>query len=243
MKLPIVLIHGFPLDSAIWERQAKALGDKGYTVLTPDLPGFGATPVQPHATMESFAAAIHEVIVAAGGRAVVGGFSMGGYVTLALLREYPESVAAAMLIDTRADPDSPEARAARLASVEDMKAGGPAKLIETMLGRVLTKHSSPELKGRVRAIMERQRVEGIIAAQQAMAKRHDQTELFSQLTIPLLVVVGAEDAVTPPSVAMAMHNRVPHSMLVQVAHAGHMAPMEEPERVTGAIETFLATVR
>lgn len=244
MNYPIVLIHGFPLDSGMWDPQASALRAKGYQVLTPDLPGFGqAPPGNSLPSMESFAEDIHRLINLHGGKAVVGGLSMGGYVTLALLRDFPENVAAAMLFDTRADPDSAEARQNRLQSIEQMKADGPGKLIDTLLGKLLSKHARPPLTECLRGLMQRQRVETIIAAQQAMARRHDQTDLLAQLKIPLLLVVGAEDGITPPSVAMALHNHVPHSMLVQIAHAGHMSNLEQPERVTAAIETFLATVK
>src|SRR4051794_27875796 len=112
--VPILLIHGFPLDGTMWRHQAEFLRSRGHEVLTPNLPGFGdppamASPAKGQATMESYAATIHGIIQQLPGKqAVVGGFSMGGYIMLALLREHPECVAAAMFIDTRAEVDTPE---------------------------------------------------------------------------------------------------------------------------------------
>jgi pimeloyl-ACP methyl ester carboxylesterase len=210
-------------------------------VLTPDLPGFGETPVPEAPTVESFADDIHTLISRHGGRAIVGGFSMGGYVLLALLRAHRSSVGGAMLIDTRADADSPEARQNRLNSIDDVAKNGPAKLIETMLGRLLGKNATTAVREQTRKIMERQRPEAIIAAQRAMAARRDQTDLLPTLALPSLVIVGAEDIISPPSVALAMQRLIPRAMLVQIANSGHMAPLEEPAPVAAAIETFLAT--
>ena len=243
MGLPIVLIHGFPFDSAMWRPLAGLLRERGHVVLTPDLPGFGDSAASAEgATMESFAASVQELIARNGGRAIVGGFSMGGYVALALLREYRKSVAGLMLIDTRADDDSPEARAARLSSIEEIKKNGPAKVIETLLGKQLGKGATAAVRQQARQFMERQRPETIIAAQKALARRRNQTDLLPGIALPLLIVVGAEDAITPPSVALAMQSLAPRAMLVQVANAGHMAPMEEPGAVAAALEAFLSTV-
>jgi pimeloyl-ACP methyl ester carboxylesterase len=76
-----------------------------------------------------------------------------------------------------------------------------------------------------------------------MAQRADQTSLLAEIKVPTLVVVGAEDTVTPPGVAMAMHGLIAGSMLVQVARAGHMSNLEQPEAVDEAIEGFLGMVK
>jgi len=242
---PILLIHGFPLDSSMWQAQAEHLRKKGRTVLTPDLPGFGDAPplASDDPTIGDYAQHIHEIIQReAGGHAIIGGFSMGGYILLALLRHHPEAVAAAMFLDTRADADSPDARAARLKSIEQVKADGPNAIIEGLLTKQLAKKPTAANREKARAIMQRQPAAAIIAAQTAMSKRRDQTDLLAQLSIPVLVLVGAEDAITPPSVALAMQSHMPHAMAVQIVGAGHLSPVEQPAAVSGAIETFLATV-
>jgi pimeloyl-ACP methyl ester carboxylesterase len=243
---PIVLIHGFPLDPSMWEAQAEHLRKRGRTVLTPTLPGFGGRPALPRerTSIEAFAADIREFIEReAGGRAIVGGFSMGGYVLLALLRDAPDVVSAAMLVDTRPDPDSPEARKARLDSIEKITTDGTAAFFEASLTRMMRKKPDPAIRAKARAIMERQSVDGLVAAQAAMARRRDQTDLLAELTIPVMVLVGAEDSITPPSVALNMQSHMPHAMVVQVVSAGHLAPMEQAVAVNGHLETFLATTR
>lgn len=249
---PIVLIHGFPLDSSMWAAQAAFLrmpAGGNHTVFTPDLPGFGKdaaggpAPARERASIEAFAEGIHTLIQEqCGGKAIVGGFSMGGYILLALLRDYPEDVVAAMFIDTRADPDTADAKAARLKSIEEVQKHGPAPVLDMMMGRVLGKRPSETVKKQVRAIMDNQSPAAIIAAQSAMAKRRDQSDLLPELKTPVLIIVGAEDAITPPSVALAMQSHMPHAMVVQIVSAGHMAPMEQPDAVNGAMRAFLATL-
>lgn len=248
---PIILVHGFPFDGSMWSRQVEFLRSPaggGRKVVTPDMPGFGHPPKSPapakdKATIELFARELHAVIGEHGGRAIVGGMSMGGYILLALLREFPEDVAAAMFIDTRADDDSAEARRNRLNSIDDVQTHGTANLIETLTGKLLSKKSAKSTRQLVRAMMERQPADAVIAAQTAMARRRDQTDLLADLKIPALIVVGAEDVITPPSVALAMQSHMPHAMLAQIVSSGHMTPVEQPDAVNGAIKTFLATVK
>jgi pimeloyl-ACP methyl ester carboxylesterase len=245
--LPIVLIHGFPLDNTMWQAQVQHLTAMGYTVIAPNLPGFGNPPTPPispeYATIDAYAEFIHNIIQQQPGKkAIVGGLSMGGYILLALLREHPGDVAAAMLLDTRAEADSPEGKAARLKSIQEVQAGGPGSIIEGLLTKQLRKKPLEAHRQKVREMMQRQSAQAIIAAQTAMSKRHDHTDLLAQLKIPVLIVVGAEDAITPPSVALSMQSHLPHAMLTQIVNAGHLTPVEQPAAVNSTLDTFLATV-
>ncbi len=252
--LPIVLIHGFPFDASMWHAQAEFLRAKGHTVLTPNLPGFGGTPALPRdrTSMESYASFIHDLIQneadAGGGggwgaKAIVAGFSMGGYVLLALLRDFPDAVAAAMLIDTRPDADSPDTRANRMKSIAEIELNGPAKVFDAMLPKILSKKPAPAIRDHARAIMDRQTDHvGLANALNAMAKRRDQSDLLPLLKIPTLVIVGSEDSLTPPSVALAMQSHMPHAMVAQIVSAGHLSPLEQPTPINTTLETFLTTI-
>ena len=220
----------------MWDAQRSA------SIQAPDLPGFGsgkAPPPHPP-TIEAYADFVHSLITALAEKPIVGGLSMGGYVLLALLRKYPADVAGAVLVDTRAEADTAEARAARLKAIEDVRAHGTAGLINAMLPRLLSAQASEALKGRVRGIMERQSPAAVVAAQTAMAQRPDQTDLLPTIKIPTLIIVGQQDIMTPPAVARSMHERIPGSKLVEIAGAGHMSPMEEPGPVNAALMEFMA---
>ena len=251
MSMPIVLLHGFPFDGLMWRREVEFLASPaggGWRVSAPDLPGFGTAPAVPApaaagATIEGYAAEVHRMIGGLGGRAVVGGFSMGGYILLALLRGYPADVAGAMFINTRADADSAEARANRLKSIDEVRASGTGRLVETMVGRLLGKNPTPALQDEMRRLMSRQSAAAVIAAQSAMSRRRDQTDLLPRIGVPALLVVGAEDAVTPPPVARGMQALLPGSRLVEIPGAGHMTPLEAPAALAAAMGEFAAGIK
>jgi pimeloyl-ACP methyl ester carboxylesterase len=245
MKSSVVLIHGFPFSSTMWEPQAHALKAAGYRVLTPDLPGFGNRLPWPResCSMETFADDIHSLILRqAGGAAVVGGFSMGGYILLALLRSHPESVQAAIFLDTHPAADPPQVRANRLAMVEALKKQGIESVAESMPGKLLSNSASPRVVQDVADMIRRQTPEALIAAQLAMAARRDQTDLLGRLRIPALVIVGSLDTITPPSMAAAMSGKISSSRLVEISGAGHMSNLESPELVNQAMLEFLNTL-
>ena len=235
----------------MWRDQAAFLRspDGGaHAVFAPDLPGFGPEPTEPapapeSASIEGFACHVHALIGAVGGRAIVAGLSMGGYILLALLRQFPADVAAAVLMDTRPDADSDDARANRMKSIEEVAKNGSAGFIESMLPRLLGPGAQALAKDRCRQIMQRQSPQAIIAAQTSMAARRDQTDLLPRLTIPVQIIVGAQDVITPPSVALAMQSRIPRAMLVQIAGSGHMSALEQPASVNSALHSFIAKVK
>jgi len=247
--LPILLIHGFPFDGSMWRAQREFLESAaggGLTVITPDLPGFGASaePVPREPSMEEYAEAVHRVMHEHGaGRFIVGGMSMGGYVVFPLLRAYPNHVAAVMLIDTRAEADAPDARANRLKAIEDIRAmGNTTKLIHGLLPRLVGVKAGAEVQQNLRAMMASQLPEAVIAAQTAMASRRDQTDYLPAIRVPTLIVVGDQDVITPPAVARGMREKIPGSQLVEIPDCGHMSPVEAPEALNAAIRDFAMTV-
>jgi len=242
--MDIVLVHGFPFDGGMWQAQVEGLSAHGYKVHTPHLPGFGGTPAwtKNQYSIEAFAEEIYQFIEKLGDKPILGGLSMGGYVVAALLRAHPEALRGAMFIDTRVDVDAPEVRQRRLITIEEVLSNGPENLFQTMLARLVAPRTPEPLRQRVLEIMRRQSIEAIVGGQWAMAHRRDQTDLLAEINVPALVIVGAEDATTPPAVAMGMHNKMKKSQLVQIAGAGHLAPMEQPGSVNVAIDTFVKTL-
>ncbi|MEA2572356.1 MAG: hypothetical protein QOI24_4357 [Acidobacteriota bacterium] len=233
---PIVWIHGFPLSSAIFEPQ---MSIAGFRHIRPDLPGFGQTPPNgTEASMESYA---REVIAMLDEkkieRAVIAGFSMGGYIAMQILRDVPERVAALLLIDTRETPDSEEARAGRLKSVADVEANGIGSVVESMLPKMTYSES---LRPRVRAIMETSSKEGVIAALRAMASRPDSSGTLRNADVATLVVVGDRDVITPPSDAERMVAMIPKAEMAPIARAGHLANYEGSLQLNPLATAFLS---
>lgn len=242
---PVVLVHGFPLDHSMWDAQIEALALR-WRVIAPDLRGFGQSGVTPGTvTMADVADDLAGLLDALGaaGPAVVCGLSMGGYVAFEFWRRHAARVRALVLCDTRAAPDSPEAAQARLDAARRVLLEGPAFLADSMLPRLLapgTLAARPDLADRLRAVIERTDAQGIAAAARGMAARADATPLLAQIACPALVVVGSEDAISPPAEMRLLCAAIPGARFVEIAGAGHMTPLEKPAEVNAALLEFLA---
>ena len=239
----VVLLHGFPFDRSMWRGQAAALGGE-FRVVAPDLRGLGETPpgdgvVTIEAMAEDVAALIDELRL---GRVVLGGLSMGGYVAFEFFRKFPERVRALLLADTRPQADADEARRTREENAQRALKEGMAPIVETMLPKLLaagTREHDGEVVKDVRAMMLGASPEGAAASLRAMAVRRDQTDLLPSINVPTLIVVGSEDAVTPPADAEAMRAKIEGSRLVVVEGAGHLSNVEQPEEFNRALVEFL----
>jgi pimeloyl-ACP methyl ester carboxylesterase len=169
---------------------------------------------------------------------------MGGYVAFEFLRRWRERVRALVLVDTRAEADTPEGRMARETAAASARDQGAAAIAEAMLPKVLghsTLNGVPATVERVRAMMAATPVAGIIGALAAMRDRPDSTPLLATLDgLPTLVIVGDEDEVTPPAQAKLMAEVIPGASLVVIRSAGHVPPLERPVETTDAIVAFLA---
>ncbi|MGI9033528.1 MAG: alpha/beta fold hydrolase [Acidimicrobiales bacterium] len=242
----LVLLHAFPLQAAMWDDQVEALSTR-WRVVAPDLPGFGSTPPPSDpgaATIDDYAAVVAGLIEHLDiAPAVVGGLSMGGYATFALLRSRPELVAALVLADTRAGADSSEVAARRASQADQASTDGTAELVESMLGTLLseqTQAQSPDVVDRARALMAANPAAGWVAALTAMKGRPDATSQLADIDVPTLVVVGEHDGASPPAEAEAMAAAIAGARLEVVPGAGHLSNLEAPEVFTGIVESFLS---
>ncbi len=242
----ILFIHGYPLDHTIWEAQLAALD--GWTRIAPDLRGMGLSDAPDLGySMATYADDLLALLTALGvDRAVLCGLSMGGYVAFEVCRRAPERVRGLVLMDTRAEPDSPEARKGRETAMAQAREGGAEAVADAMLPKLLaraTTTANPAVVSRVREIIERTPVAGILGALSALKDRPDSFPLLPSLgDIPVLVVVGEDDQITPRERAQAMADAIPGSRLVVVPGAGHLTPMEQPETTTRILAEFLETV-
>lgn len=238
--LPIVLLHPFPLDARFWEPVAATLG-ADRAVIAPDFPGLGRAPLEEAPSVDGFASAVAERIAAEtpAGRAVVGGLSLGGYAALALAAHHPERVAALILADTRAEPDTAEAREGRHAGARSVREEGPRRFLDGFVPRLVAPGDAASLAA-ARAIADEQEPEGIARALEALAGRADRRPDLAGMDAPALVIVGSEDALTPPSFAEVLVAGLPDAELVVIPGAGHLTALEAPAEFTAAVGDFLA---
>ena len=240
----LVFVHGFPLDRSMWRHQMPAFSR--WQRIAPDLRGFGAsaqlatdgaTGLEPYA--DDLAAALDGLGVR---RAVLCGLSMGGYVLLEFARRHADRMRALVLMDTKAEADTPEGMRARdeLATLAERE--GTVAVAERMLPKMLGTAAAtgqPELAAAVRDMAERASVPGVVGALRAMRQRRDSRELLPQIAVPALVLGGAEDALTPPGVMRALAEGVAGAAFQEIPAAGHLAPLEQPLLVNRVLGDFL----
>ncbi len=244
---PLLLVHGYPLDHTLWQPQMDGLADVT-RVIAPDLRGFGQSDAPKGVyTMEVYADDLRALLGPLQiEQAVVCGLSMGGYIALAFWRKYADRIRGLILVDTRAGTDAPAARQARLDMVEQVKQHGSAPAANAMLPRVLaqsTRQSRPDVVESAHAMMLRQPPAGIIGAQLGMAERPDSTALLSTITVPTLVIFGAEDVITPAETeGRSLADAIPGARLVIIPNAGHLSNLEQPDAFNAAVREFLLTL-
>jgi pimeloyl-ACP methyl ester carboxylesterase len=238
-----VLLHAFPLDGEMFEPQWSALSDRARFIV-PDLRGFGgssvaAGPSEMGAMADDVLALLDHLGI---GSAMVGGVSMGGYVSLALLRNDPGRVRGLVLADTQTSADDAQARGGRETTAQEVLARGPTALLPSV-DRLLGPRAPAALRARVAGWITGGSAEGQAAAQRGMALRPDARDILARFGGPVLVLVGADDVITPPAKARAMTDLVPGAELVELPGAGHLSNLEQPAAFNAALGRFLERAR
>jgi 3-oxoadipate enol-lactonase len=242
----VVLIHGYPFNRSLWNEQVETLSST-YRVVTPDLRGFGESDTsEGPVTMNRMAQDVAELMDQLGiEQAVIGGLSMGGYVALAFVKQFPSRVKALVLADTRAQADTEEAKQTRRQQAEKALSEGMPGIADAMLPKLLTPETvskRPEVVKRVRDMMLKTKPQGAASALLGMTERADQSEFISTISVPVMIVVGREDAITPLADSEKMRSMIQPSHLVVLDNAGHVSNVEQPEHFNYALVKFLERV-
>lgn len=242
--LPLVLIHGFPLNRKMWRPQAEALAKAGCRIITPDLRGFGASGVTSTTlSMGTYADDIVALMDYLGiDKAVVGGMSMGGYVLLNLMERYPERIAAPIFIVTKAGGDDEAGKAKRTALAEACHEQGMTPVVEAfqnILFAPATLTDNPDLVGEVLGWMNAADPRGAGSALIAMRERKDYAALLGLVSQPTLVIGGDQDQTIPLDNSRAIAAGISGAKLCILSGSGHLVNLEQPGAFNKAILEFL----
>ena len=237
----LVFLHAFPFDRRMWRRQVEDLSES-VRILTLDLPGFGesaeaAAPPSLNTWADMVETTLDRLI--GDEPAVICGLSMGGYVALRLAARHPGRLEALILADTRPGTDSPEGVEARNLAIAEIRFNGLAPLADQLLPRLFAPDADPEAINLARELMLSQDPAAVITALTAMRDRPDSTSVLEEMHVPALVIVGADDELTPPDEAEAMARRLEDSWLVKIPATGHLSNLEAPVPFNIAIRGFL----
>jgi pimeloyl-ACP methyl ester carboxylesterase len=238
---PLVLLHPYPVDASFWDPLRDRLRT-GAEVLVHEAPGFGSAPRRPGWSIADLADEVAARIgaEAPGGRAVVCGLSMGGYAALALAARAPERLAGLVLCDTRAEADDAATRAAREDAAASIRAEGTAAYLAGALPRLLSPAAGAAVRGRLAEIAGRQSPGALVDALAALAGRPDRRGDLPGVGCPALVIVGEDDAPTPPAAARVIAAGIPGARLEVLPDAGHMTALERPAETAALIDDFMA---
>jgi pimeloyl-ACP methyl ester carboxylesterase len=229
MAETLVLIPGLANTPRLYEAQIAAIGR--------ERPIF----VADHTRDDSLPAVAARLLREVPGRFALAGLSMGGYVAMEVMRQAPERVERLALLDTSARPDTPEARADRERMIALAAAGRFDDIVSRLWPRLVhpDRQNDETLHGVVKAMMQEVGAEAYIRQQRAIMARPDSRALLPGIEIPTLILVGEEDAITPPDIAREMAEMIEWASLVVIPESGHLSSLERPNEVTRALRLWL----
>lgn len=244
--LTMLMIHGFPFSSSMWEMQLDDLNDL-LRIIAPDLRGHGYSEVEPPYSIAQYADDCIKLLDSLGivSPVVICGLSMGGYIALDLVRRYPERIAALILTATRAAPDDEAGKVNRDKAIASVRASGVEPLVKALLPKLFsptTLESAPELAEIVEMMMAATEANGVIGALEAMRDRPDERPLLPSIAVPTMIIHGVDDQIVPVAEAQQMAEAIRNAEFVQLADAGHLPPIEQPEEFNKVVARFLITV-
>lgn len=245
--MPLILLHGFPLDHRLWLQQLECLS-KHYCIIAPDLRGFGQSTLgeEPY-SMADLADDVEQVRqhMTDDQPVALCGLSMGGYVAFEYWRSYSKSLAALILANTKPEADTEQGRAARQAMIERARQLGSWQAVSEMLPKLLSEKHLAQRGSQFHAAEEMLHacsVDAVSSAQRAMAARADFIALLPALRTPTLVITGEEDTIAPPAATRKWAAVIPNSQCHVLAGAAHLTPLEQPQQFNQLVHEFLESL-
>jgi 3-oxoadipate enol-lactonase len=238
----MLLLPAFPFDARMWDAQSEALA-ASHRVITPDMPGFGGAPAGIEAaSLDGWAKSLLDQLHAQGvDTAIVAGCSLGGYLAFAILRTDPGFIRSLALVDSRAVPDTPDRKAARIADAEKIAQKGRADFVEVARRRLSTELAAyPSSLAKANAMLDDATGDGIIGALCAMAERPDSRPLLKTIRVPTAVIRGASDPIVGDEECRAIAAGISGATFAEISGAGHIPTFERPDEVSAALFALAA---
>jgi 3-oxoadipate enol-lactonase len=230
----VLLLHGFPLDCRMWSETKVALEAEGWHVSAPDLPGPEAEP--------NLGAWAEHVLGLAEGPLVPVGVSMGGYLAFELWRQAARRIPALVLADTRATPDTAEQRQGRDDSIRVLREEGFDRFWDGLAPKLFSTSAAPDVVAHARSLAADQETATLVSALTTLRDREDSRPTLATIDVPVLVIVGEEDTLTPPTDAAELEDGIRRARLVRIPGSGHLTPLEAPADFNEAVLAFLEEV-
>ncbi len=242
LDAPVILfIHGFPLNKSMWSNQVEAL-EKNYRVITYDVRGHGESEIGPDKfSIDLFTDDLINLMDDLGiNYAILCGLSMGGYIALNAAQSHPDRFDALILCDTQCAADTNEERDKRMDDIQFIKKNGVGDYAEKSLENLLLPKSlaTEEVKI-VKRMINEMSVDSLNRTLHALAERKETCDNLTQINIPVLIMMGEEDQITPPSKGQFMQNKIKDSELKIVENAGHLSNLENSDQFNKYLTDFM----
>lgn len=239
----IILLHGFPASGGLWRNIWGGLSVSN-TVIMPDLPGSGNSPLKGATSISDMAEMIKEIMDGEQlEQAVIAGHSMGGYVALAFAALYSQKVAGLSLIHSTTDADDEEKIKTRQKAIALIEKGGKQGFINQMVPNLFsdaTKQAQPELiREQIKESMEVQDA-GMINFYKAMIDRKDTTQILPNATFPVQWICGHDDNVIPCKKILNKSYKADINFVSFYINCGHMSMLEAPRQLTMDLTSFIS---
>jgi 3-oxoadipate enol-lactonase len=243
----IIFIHGFPFNKSMWNKQTEALKEV-YRVIAYDIRGFGDSDAgNLDFSIDLFVSDLLGLMDTLKiDKAMLCGLSMGGYIALNAVENYPQRFSAVILSDTNCIADSPEVKEKRMKTIESIKENGLLKYAEESIKNLFAPESFTTKTMEIataKAMIVKASKESIYNTLRALAERKETCIKLQEIRVPALILVGIEDAITPPDAARFMHEKIQNSKLYIIGHAAHLSNMENPTEFNDQLKKFVEVVK
>ncbi len=243
-NIPIIFIHGFPFDKSSWQPQMEFLKHT-HRVLAYDIRGFGkSTAGEENVSISLFTDDLIELMdVLQIEKAVACGLSMGGYILLNAVNRYPERFEAIILSDTQCIADSAEGKAKRYKTIDQINEEGLKDFADGFVKNIFCPDSlenKNELVEKIRDIILTTSPITITGTLSALGQRPEMCSTLNEILIPVLILCGEEDTITPMTRAEFLYRNIANSELHSIGKAGHMSNLEQPDEFNSYLTPFIS---
>lgn len=243
----IILIHGFPFNKSMWNKQVTALKNN-YRVIAYDVRGHGNSDAGTNEfSIELF---VRDLIFLMDAlkieKAMICGLSMGGYIALNAIEKYPNRFTALILCDTNCVADSPETKEKRRMAIENIAKYGVEQYANESIKNLFAPETFITSKEKISMIKEmilKTSVKSLSSTLLALAGRKETCSKLAEIAVPSLIMVGKEDKITPPSAASFMHKNIQGSILHIIEHAAHLSNIENTYEFNEYLLKFVSSVK
>ena len=242
----IIFIHGFPFNKSMWNSQIESLTNF-CRVIAYDIRGFGDSDNgREEFSIELFTKDLISLMDALKiDKAILCGLSMGGYIALNAIENYPERFSTLILSDTSCKADTAEAIEKRIKAIENIRLNGVEKYADESIKKLFAPESFTrkiEAIASVREMIMNTSEKSLCNTLMALSMRKQTCISLCIIKVPVLIMVGIEDIITPPSEAQFMHENIKDSTLKIIENAGHLSNLENSEEFNYQLRRFVESV-